>query len=187
MKSISRKEFFKLSVPERRVAIAKDILLRIKSGSFVGESGLFAHVSGDDVKYKQRSEYKSVDVENSTCEVCAKGAIACSWFINLNLHDFGEFHLHNNNTEAMDEIFETFGENLWDTIECLFEGWNVQEVDTLKYTEEDADAINNYMERLFKTEPSQTSIMKKIFENIVRNKGNLLIPIKKKKGFLITQ
>ncbi len=187
MKPINRSEFFSLTVHQRRVAIAEDIILRVKSGSFNGSHGIF--IKSPVTDRAMLDDIAPSQVKGATCEVCAKGAIACSWFINLNKHNLRDFGLSPNyETDAMKELTQTFGPKLWSTIEAVFECFcpsSYEDVDAVNFNEDEANHIRNYANRLqYKLTVNEKLIA--IFNNIIKNEGNFLIPIPKKKGFLVS-
>lgn len=177
---ISRSKFFKLSPADRRVQIAKDILFRLKSEHFTALNGVFTGVN----TIIPDKDLTPKDVEDNQCEVCAKGAIACSWFINLNKHNFSDFSLSSDaENDAMKELIGTFGKDIWNVLECLFENFDISDYET-GFDENQKNEIQSYASRLDKYDANE--VMFKLFTNIVRNNGSLLIPnSKKKKGFLI--
>lgn len=73
--TITKAKFDKLSISQKRKAIVKDVLDRIKLGQLIARTGDFCQIitQGDVVEVNQVSEkLKSLDL---TCEVCAKGGL----------------------------------------------------------------------------------------------------------------
>ncbi len=173
----TRKEFFALDIYERRVAIARDVLLRLKLKLINPKKGRFI----EPQEYQYGASLSREFVNSKTCEVCAKGAIVCSWFGNLNKHDFNSFSLSDfpDRNPAYHagtfEVMETFGV-VWTVLEYLFEGW----LRHSELTDIDAKNYSRYLQTL-----NHDDRLTVLFKNLIRNKGKILIPKKKKKGRLI--
>ncbi len=174
--TLTRKDFFDLDIYEQRVAIAKDVLLRLDCNLILPRKGLFVHsksfVNG-------RHGVSQTTVNTNVCSVCAKGAIVCSWFGNLNKHGLDTFSLDDNadfddKNSGHWEVVRTFGDT-WKFLERLFEGWN--------YSSDDI-RVRNYIKSLIDI-PTETRL-RVIFKNLVKNKGKILVPgINKKAGIRI--
>jgi hypothetical protein len=119
---ITREAFMQLDVYARRVLICKDVIARINAKLIEPIHNIFAH-----------KKYVTQDIVNTQlCEVCAKGAIACSWLGNLNKYNslsaFDDQWMswrsdrHNKDINGILDIAETFSLDLWHAIECAYEG-----------------------------------------------------------------
>ena len=88
IKLIKPSAFKRLKVMGKRMAIARDVLYRIKLGLLepTKEQSFFESYNID---YTKKVGKKVVN-ENS-CEVCAKGAVLCSFIGNFNKYDIRKY------------------------------------------------------------------------------------------------
>lgn len=126
--------FDNLSKAEKRVAIARDCIERIKLSQFNADTG--AIVGGVNLKYYQEA-CNVKDVLNSddkfNCRVCAKGGLFMSYLGRVNNFDFTrgiEACEQDNNTPNMLKLMEIFSDKQLIYIETAFEGYQV--IGTLK-------------------------------------------------------
>lgn len=132
MQLLNKEEFDKLTRNEKRVAIAKDVLMRIEQKNLHVQCGDFINIIDEQ---KGLLDYVVLDqdvINNNKCMVCAKGAIFCSWVGNFNgtkgspssfyaqQCDFDDHNWDNN----PQELLEVFGKDLLNIFECIFEGWD---------------------------------------------------------------
>jgi hypothetical protein len=168
IKKINKKKFDELSKPEQRVEICKDVIARIKAKLVVPTYGSF----WDSVVQGAPENSLQTQINNSTCSVCAKGALFCGWVGNFNkvtVEEFNEGCFLENVEElkrVSPELVKLFGEKMLDNIEAAFEGepysWHYNVEETEKY----AKAFENYE-------------LIDIMEYIVKNKGAFPLPKKK--------
>lgn len=148
--------FNKLSDREKRVAIAKDVLQRLKMKKFISRRGIYSQVCNFDIM-KDENANKSAKKVLSThkCAVCAKGALVMSWAAKFNNKTIFSVQ----GRSLISEINEFFPYDMRDAMECAFEGRSLSDPRSWY-------GIDNLLERGF--EPwSLTRIMK----NIVKNDG----------------
>lgn len=165
-KLIDAKAFAKMNKFRKRVAIAKDVLMRIEKKNIKPNNGTFGEIWGYGCSLQE-----AINSE-SRCEVCAKGALALSWVGNFNEYDeFNRFNENLNYKNAYpEELLKIFGRNLLDAIEIAFEGkrfsWHTEDI-----SREEKDAIEEYA---CSFSNNSTDRMVAVFKNIVKNKGKLV-------------
>ena len=111
-------KFDKMSKPERRVAVARDVIKQINSGLFTAASHYFYP------KRKCLENVFEVDLPKTSCYVCGIGAAAVAKTIKFNnydfdsrssVHAFGQGECHN-------ALVDCFSDRQLNTIEGWFEG-----------------------------------------------------------------
>lgn len=164
--STTSKPFEKLTKAEKRVTIAKDVLLQLKAGLLSFES--FSYLSTpSSLWYKCDMELKDILPETeSPCYVCAKGALFISDIMRRDectLRD-AENSSENKMVSRLSDIFDLFQ---LDLIETSYE----------------CDIINDHTGRLRCSRklskaikfgllfPSKTKRMIAIMNNIIKNNG----------------
>ena len=144
MKKLSKKSkikrakkvpFSKLSKPQKRVAIAKDVIAQIKIGRYVANVGAYI----DSINFKndlEMGEMKNKDIQKNfgkieNCTVCAMGAclMSATKFANkLNFRDIGGSTDDLDNKKVKDLFSKLFSPEQLLMIETAFEGegesWN---------------------------------------------------------------
>ena len=163
---INPSQFKNLSIKQKRVAIAQDVIDRIFAELLSGKTGnLFSnstawHFDGHDLQGYFNSR---------KCEACAKGALICSWVGNFNSYNnLGAFtyelesYIGQEDRRYPKELIEIFGYEMLGLIEIAFEGvgnsWNVLNI------RDDRDEVDQtYFEDLYG-----------IMRNIVANDGEFV-------------
>lgn len=129
MNNKAKKPFFKMKPAERRVEIAKDVISRIKAGTFVAHHGVY--IKNEKLENDECSENAvcKTDIflkDLGKCEVCARGALLLSRLI-INPHTIrkidllGEIESYNEYGSSWDEEYD-FNRFQLETIETAFEG-----------------------------------------------------------------
>lgn len=157
-------KFHVLPEMEKRVAIAKEVILQLEQGRFVAGFG-YGHVcsgeiSGDDL---QEDLHKGV-----VCVGCAKGACiaAKAWLGNdIDGRDIG----YNSQALAHAVSYEIFGQTCADLIEALYENGLVKHI---VLTSEQRRSFFVYADKL---PVFYENKMKAIYQNIIDNNGHLKI------------
>lgn len=180
MKLIDQKEFDLISRYEKRVAICKDVLFRIASknikikvGSFFYERGL---MDGDQE-----------ELNNNICTVCVKGAIVASWIGNFNKVKLADYNF----SYLPQDIEDIFGRHLLDVMEQILEstvyawhdfseaikyplvasfyaGFNDKAI--IQWSGECPVSVGLYF-----SSDEQNSLAVRIMNNIIENKGVLVL------------
>jgi hypothetical protein len=139
MKLLNKKKFAALSRNEQRKVICQDVLKRIELDLIKPNSGQFFK---NKYSVGEGNQTPQEVVNSKKCEVCAKGALMCSWVGNFNNCDFDSFY--NFSEELRDsiryphELLAIFGRDMLDNIEAAFENtsynWHYSFQETQKYT-----------------------------------------------------
>ena len=170
---INEKQFKLLSLAEKRIAICKDVIARIESQKIIPYSGQFWR-GRDSILDSMKEKLSPQEYFNkNSCQVCAKGAIFCSWIGNFNKLGWGQADCVSECIEVLDEkkeprypkeILKVFGREFLDNLEAAFEGdaydWHYDREETLRYAV-GFEGINKLGE---------------LMHNIIMNNGKLIIP-----------
>lgn len=157
---MTKNQFNRLSRRNQRVSIAKDVLLQLKANKFIPAQGVYLQLP-DEVENDLVPEDSAQKILKSVpeCEVCAKGAMVCSYILNYNSATMAD----TKNIEDYPEMIEIFGDAMWNILEALFEGWAFdKDGETYQFHHRGIGKFNTS-----KREYSLESLMK----NIVRNGG----------------
>ncbi len=153
MELLDAKTFAALSKEEKIVAICRDVIYRM-------DSGLIEPHNGDFFRNKfflnDTDGTPQTEINTKECEVCAKGALMCSWVGNFNNYDWDAFYSFNERMlrqEYPRELTIIFGETMLDNIEAAFEGnaysWHINIEEALRYVGKfekgDLRGIMNYI------------------------------------------
>jgi hypothetical protein len=169
----------------RRVAIAEDVIAGLNAKRLIATSGSYVATELPIETHGDNVELQKILAENlKSCEVCAKGAMfiaAVEKFDKLKLN-IDEYNHHNvledfNQDDAVcDHLENYFKREQLDLIEKVFEGADfLEDIDLYnsKAIEEENFVAVGY---LFKF-PDATDRMIAIMENVIRNKGVLILDI----------
>ena len=173
---INKEDFDKLSINEKRVALAKDVISRINAENFIENNG---QILMGDVIHKRTTSPKE-DINNNKCEVCARGAVLCSWIGNFNevtwdtLDNFTPGYIDDFNSDRFpSQLLEVFDPIMLDNMEAAFENesfpWHYDKVETQKY----ADAFSTYDDE---EDMNVGASIITIMEHIIENNGEFPLP-----------
>lgn len=171
---IEKEKFDALSNAEKRVAIAKDVILRIYNEKIIASPGsLFGDTESIADSELTIQEY----FNEKPCSVCAKGALICSWIGNFNHYsklDVIQFDMDFRSGSWLDdpsyirypkELLDIFGREMLDDIELAFEqelfSWHINYSEFKDDFESDWDSP--YYEDI-----------QAIMENIIANNGEFI-------------
>ena len=126
--TITKAQFTKMNKVRRIIYLAKDVLAQLKAEKYktrthIGylrfiapnyEDGLFA----GSVVLDGKSAKDVISDSHTTCHVCAKGALVCSYVRNFSGVTCDKLELDHNT-----EMIELFGKKLWTEIEEAYEGF----------------------------------------------------------------
>lgn len=164
--TITAARFARMGQRAKIVAIARDVVARIDSGYIhASMEHLFKRLPGPDhdIPFQE-------SVNSGRCEVCAKGALACSFVGALNRFEKSDFcssmSFINNNAGSR-ELVSIFGATLWDTIEVAFEKRDFY------WTSDIVSAQKDLIIDSFKRYRSPTGRMRAVYQNLVEHKGHL--------------
>ena len=165
MKLLNKEEFDKLSQNEKRVAICRDVIARIDAQKIRPNHGYFFNGKGE--VYENVTVPVQEQINNTTCSVCAKGAIFCSWVGNFNNVDHIELKYATEKVDTWDryvpELMDIFGREMLDNLEAAFE----REVYCWHY---DKDAPRHYVAAF------RGYDLRGIMEYIIANGGEFPLP-----------
>lgn len=183
MKNPSRKiakkvPFSKLSKPQKRVAIAKDVLQQIKQKKYIAEAERYvSRINFVDAFDSYGEDIKSNFKKIKDCRVCAMGAclMSATKFANkLNFEDVGHSISDLKNEKVQTLFAEIFSPKQLLLIETAFEGNNggdkvgeeIFEIDSCQYANEKIKC-----DKFHDKYDNPQSRMIGIMENIIKNKG----------------
>ena len=167
--------FNKSSPAQKRVMIAKDVLVRIESGNINIKRGNFlSKVSLP----KKTGSFKDIlnNHEGSICEVCAKGALFCSIIGRVNKFTIDQLietdiMVNSFSDPAHQELKKYFSEEQIDLIEIALEEFSFLNV----VNNDDFYKAQNFNLTLFlsnnENRASAENIMIAICKNIIENNG----------------
>ena len=139
---LNEKEFNNLTLNEKRVMIAKDVIARIYVDNLIEERGQI--INGEVNNDKNINPKEAINTK--TCEVCARGALLCSWIGNFNnvswseLREIGGYPFASYSSKDFPApLLEVFDRVMLDNIEAAFEAntfdWHYDDEETQKYVE----------------------------------------------------
>jgi hypothetical protein len=167
-------KFKKLSKEEQIVEIAKDTIERIRLKQLIPETGHFIKSNSYfKIINSNKKQFKTlINSDLKECEVCAKGALFCSYVGRVNkfkIENLDQFNSsENKNHEKLLEIF-TF-EQL-DLIEIAFEGKSYLHKCKDGFLIEKAEEFyNKYPDEEYDIDNSEERLLT-ICENLINNKG----------------
>lgn len=186
MKKLSSKSktkkvpFSKLSKPEKRVAIAKDVLSEMKR-KYIPVAGVYIHYM-EFIKGVEDSDMESQDIQSNfkkikECNVCALGAclMSATKFANkLNFCDIGDSVEHLNNDKVKKLFNSLFTPLQLLMIEIAFEGNGGGDrfaVDVFGLDKYEFIDIVNECDSFHQRYKNDRNRMTAIMKNIIENKG----------------
>ncbi len=178
IKLISKKKFDELSIRQKRVAIAKDVLARIKNKLINAQTGYFMQSTTFAYFTHQMDSKGAQKVFNTKkCEVCAKGALVCAWVGNFNHYsgrDIVNFDEYVRPFKYPDELVKIFGHKMLAAIETAFENrelsWNKkEEMGDNRLSEKEMSDL------LYKSAGKYEGRLDEIMNNIIENKGKFVV------------
>lgn len=175
------KPFSSLSKPEKRVAIAKDVLQQIKIGKYIAETGSYIggikFIGGEYISDMENEDIQKNFKKIRKCEVCAMGAclMSVTKFANkLEFGDIGSSITELNNDKVKRLFASIFSPSQLLMIERAFEGdsggttvgCDVFDLDEYDF-EKQIEKCDEFYKSYFEQEERLVAIMK----NIIKNKG----------------
>jgi hypothetical protein len=159
-KLIGVRAFAKMSDAEKRVAIAKDVLLRVELENVMPRQGNFWRSDWNDSSLTPQKA-----INKGGCSVCAKGAIFCTWVGNFNKIDWSYArYVSERSTSFPEEILEVFPAEMLDNIEAAFEGDNY------------AWHVNGHLSRKYAVAFRGKASLGEIMEYLVKHGGEFPLP-----------
>lgn len=161
--SIRRKNarFNKKTKLEKRVAIAKDVLLQLKANKYIATRGVYLHADKPiaDIPHYGEVQLQPILLKNNApkCEVCARGAMFCS-AVRLG----NNFNINRHNTSCEKRIYSASFENIEKSI----------------FSSSIISKIEEYFENSDHIHENDIDAMIAIMENIIKNKGRFTLKIR---------
>lgn len=162
---MTKTAFNHLNKFQKRVSIAKDALVQLKIGKFISTRGNYLIFSDkNNYNYVDTDSAQKILQKASQCEVCAKGALVCSYVLKFNQVTIDKVR---SSIQQYPEMIAIFGVPLWAIIEALFEGYsfNLEGV-----VEPDGDDTTNSKGKVYNVNHRKYSIVS-IMKNIISNGG----------------
>lgn len=170
LKLINKKAFDKLTVRQKRVALARNVIFRLKKGLINASVGsIFPTDLFHTCRYMTSAGLQKFFNENN-CQACAKGGLLASWignfdsFSGLRLNNVGHYGI---STGFPKELTYIFSARLLNAIEYVFEAKTYPWIITLTLEEK------NDLKVYFPHDGNDSRFLISIFANIVKNKGVL--------------
>lgn len=163
----SNAKFELADAAKKRVIIAKDVIMRLKTENLVAETGILVGLVSDNATFENSlKNFLNADIES--CEVCAKGALFCSLIGRINKFSIKDINSESGNDESNKihkELKKYFSIEQLDLIEIAFEG------DSYLGTQLDDDIIDAAQDFYYEYEDDSNNRLIAICENIIKNKG----------------
>jgi len=169
-------EFNKLTRNQKRVKIAEDVIFRIFAENLIESNG---SILGGNIKEIVEEVPLKEAINNTSCEVCARGAIMCSWIGNFNKVTWNDIDplyrrmIDYSSKGFPPQLLEVFDQEMLDNIEAAFEHstfeWHYDHNETQKYV----DAFERYDDE--EDEYIGTPIVL-LMEWIIKNNGDFPLP-----------
>lgn len=165
-------EVFKAATKaEKRVMIAKDTILRIRKGNLEVQTGTLVEMQ-DDTQHPSFKDY--INGEYVNCEVCAKGALFCSFVGRVNKMSTKDVISSSGNEPTNNihlKLKSLFSIKQLDMIETVFEGDSL--LGTLSNDEEEKCynfTIGLEVKGIYEEDDKLIAICK----NIIKNEGTFI-------------
>ncbi len=175
-KPLTTKEFNRLSAPQKRVAIAKDVIQQIKLEKYQIESGIWAAMAPVDLETCEIDQNMLLQGIPIQCRCCALGAGMLSSMRLANIHSFSEDA--DLEADVIPQLGKYFSNKQMAMIEAVFEnryGDKYGEDHVLRefhsdITDDEYDRLHTFGKRF--TDENNRALA--IFTNIVKNKGEFI-------------
>lgn len=169
----SNEVFDKLSIVEKRVEVAKDVLTRIHLNMIKPRRGVFFDFSDyyDKINKESINQYE--------CKVCAKGALFAAFVGRVNNFNSIDCYLENEpycDEGAHDKLTEIFSWEQLALIELAFEGIHYLDKDSIGNEIFLDSEIERNAKDFFRNYPieKQNERLIAICENIINNNGTFI-------------
>ena len=178
----SNEAFALMSKPEKRVQIAKDVIVRIRLDNISAYPGDVVRIPKEIREEKAKQSLKKyLNSENVQCIACAKGALFCTFVGRVNEFLVGDANVENYVTDRIHQkLLDIFSLNQLALIETAFEGHKYLRAKVSPKELDKAYKFYNKYEDVFPSgfnlgvstvKESANKRLIAICENIIRNKG----------------
>lgn len=152
-----KKTYSSMTKAQKRVAIAKDVLLQIKLGKYIAVQGTYISPIGEHRHEVEVSQYALKARSRLDCRVCAKGALALSAIRKFNKYEGTAETIYYDHMEVIGRFFGIKQANM---IESAFEMFD-----------RDGASVQNYRERKNISDSDDDESIISIMKNIIKNNG----------------
>lgn len=169
--------FDTMTIPQKRVAIARDLLERLDTERIKANWGKV--ILAADIGLGQYAHVSAARVQAilndppEPCYACAKGALLATWvglFDSVDSRTLNAYSTFSVNDGYPEELVATFGTRLMAALEIAFEGeafsWNRRVLEEPEY---------RALETAFPMEDNVQQRLKAIYENVIAHEGALVI------------
>lgn len=164
-------EIFNNSTPEqKRVMIAKDVIERLELRMLVAWKGCIIKALESSVGTPIDVPINQHNVNNLTCEVCAKGGLLASYVGRVNNYDFIRSHNNFDSNPEHRKLLEVFSIEQLALIEAAFEGCFYLE--NVKFKDDDLMKALSFF-NAYAYDANERLIA--ICENIIKNNGEFVL------------
>lgn len=124
-KQVKGIKFDDLSPQMKRIHLAKDVIAKIKSERFIPTAGSYVWINADNLSRIEQKSFKTEYKKNKDidCEVCALGALFCSYVLEKNKVSIKEMMNESSNPYITEKLAGIFSPEQLNLIEAFFEGW----------------------------------------------------------------
>ena len=162
-------KFNRLTPMKKRVAVAKDVISQLNSGTFIAGWGYGSIIEAPCMIPFGGDLQNLILKKGVVCEGCAKGACIASRArlgdnVNMDYDSWSEQQAH-------DVTNEIFGKECADLVEGLYEEWDMDDT----YDGEKASRLTKYSESLPSRAMAPKARMQAIYQNIIDNCGYLKV------------
>lgn len=175
--------FKKMTAPQRRVAIAKDVLLQLDAEKYRANSGSYILLD-ESIEVPENTETQICEIDMPNCETCARGAMFLSSIRLFNGINFAELtddggvleggtaidRINVPDNEDYEEKF--FSRKQIEMIETVFETDKIG-IDNDGLSETTIVACRLYARELGNKDDVR---LRSIMNNIIKNKGEFVVP-----------
>lgn len=165
-------EFKRLTKPQKRVAIAEDIIAQVRANNYKAKAGRYISLKGD-YKLNDKSSAQEALIENKIkCTVCGIGSLFCSLIKFENkatIEDLRDVHLgvHDWDDRGRVRLHKYFSKEQLSLIESAFEKSDGYGTYIINIDEEELAATFAKRNKIRKADDLLIAIM----ENIISNNG----------------
>lgn len=168
--------FAKLASAKKRIAIAEDVILSLKSGLFSARAGSYFVLNTDNPSTTTELQDLLCDKANiDSCTVCGMAGIFASKVRLSNNFKItkGDNYVSVGDKEIIDNLQGIFEEGQLRLIECAFEGEFIKTPANMDCTTE--ERLEELGVEFYVKYPDEDKRMVAIMKNIIKNKGTFVL------------
>ena len=177
-KQLTIEEFNVLSVKNKKILVAEDVLAQIKLGKYIAESGTYLNLNFDTLSLNNDDDIKKNFDQIKSCEVCAIGSAVMSITKFANNLSIGDTYDIVSNTKVEKLLLSVFTEKELALMEACFEGEGCQNYtehkDIYSLSEDERDICNEFYEDYsgkeeYYDDADSEKLLINIMKNIIKN------------------